>query len=96
MKDQQARESFKKSKNTTISWMIAASYAYYILDRPILSDSVFDGMCKYVYDHWDELEHQHKHLFTREDAQNGSLYALTMMDYPNIVKNTVEIMLNEE
>lgn len=94
-KDQFARECFKKNRNSVISFILAASYAYYILDRPILNDNVFDGICRYALENWDSLEHQHKHLITKEDLENGSLYSLGMMDYPLIVKNSVENMLNE-
>lgn len=94
-KDQLARQCFKGNKNTVISWVLMASYAYYILGEAILSDSVFDGMTKYIYDNWDDLEHHHKHLFTKEDMKNGSLFQIGMLDYPLIIKNSTEGILNE-
>lgn len=96
IRDNEARESFKGNKNTVISWMLAASYAYYIMDRPILSDSVFDGMMKWALNNWDSLEHPHKYLITKEDLENGSLFGISLLEYPNIVKNSVEVMLSEQ
>lgn len=96
LRDDEARRSFKSGKNTTISWLFSASYAYYILDRPILSDAVFDNLCKYVYDNWEGLEHQHKSLLSKEDMANGSLFSLTMLEYPLIVRASVEQMLSDK
>lgn len=35
---------------------LLASYCYYELDVPIMSDGVFDALCGYLADHFDALE----------------------------------------
>lgn len=47
-------------------------------------------MCKWCYDNWEMLEHPHKHLFTKEDMGNGSVFHLKKDDYPIIVKISAE------
>lgn len=84
--DQLARESFKNSKNVVVAWILMASYLYYLCDESILSDEVFDKMCKWLYANFDEVEHRHKYLIKKEDLSAGSLYQLQDWDYPNIVK----------
>ena len=95
MKDDEARASFKVNPNSVISWILAGSYSYYILDEPILSDTVFDNMCKYVFNNWDKIEHQHKHLFTKEDMENGSLFMLKPDQYPLIVQVSVGMWVRQ-
>lgn len=59
--------------NMAIPWYLMASYAYYELDRPILSDAAFDKLGKAMLKMWDSLEHKHKHLITEDDLKAGSL-----------------------
>jgi len=93
--DDTARNSFKTNPNSIISWILAGSYAYYILNENILSDDVFDKMCLYVYNNWDSIQHQHKHILTQEDMKNGSLFMLKPDDYPLIVQVTVGMWVKE-
>lgn len=95
MRDSLARECFKGNKNTIISWLLMAFYAYYVLDNPILSDGVYDGMCKWLLENYDVIEHHHKYLISKEDLQNGSLFSIGMIDYPIIVRNATEQLLKE-
>lgn len=93
--DGQVRESFKKSPNTTFSWFLASSYAYYCRYESLLSDETFDKMCAYMLENYDKLEHQHKHLVTKEMLTAGSGYNLTTDDYPTIVKVTAEKFIQD-
>lgn len=95
MYDDYARECFSKNKNSVISWVLMASYSYYCLDTPLLSDEVFDKMMSWIGDNYDNLEHRHKHLISKEDCIAGSLYSIGVMGYPNIVKNSAEGLLNK-
>ena len=95
-KDNEAREAFKHNKNSIVSYILSASYAYYVFDEGcILSDTAFDKACAWVYENWDSIEHQHKHLFSKEDMKNGSLFMLKPDDYPLIVRVTTEKWIEE-
>lgn len=96
LRDDLAREAFRRKKSTVVPWVLMASYAYYILSESLLEDGTFDKMCKYLYDNWDSIEHRHKNLFTREDMSSGSLFMLKADDYPLIVQVTVGQFLRED
>jgi NAD-dependent DNA ligase len=91
--DSEARESFKKSPNTTISWYLAASYAYYTRYESLLSDETYDKMCKYMLDNYEKLEHTHKHLVDKEALRAGTGYQIK--EYPLIVQVTAEGMIRK-
>ena len=88
--DQAARNSFKVNKSSCISWWLSASYAYYLRYESLLSDSAFDKMSKYILDNYESLEHNHKHLVTKEMLIAGSGYNLKEEDYPLIVRVSTE------
>ena len=62
-------------------WLMA-SYAYYIEDVSLLADTQYDADAKLLLKYWDDFEHVHKHLVTRGDLEAGTLFRLSMKDYP--------------
>ena len=90
-----ARDCFKTNPSSAISFILTAGYLYHFYNRSFLDDETFDKMCKYVYDNYETLEHPHKHLFTKEDMANGSLFHLKEQDYPNIVRVNAQMWLSE-
>ena len=62
-----------------------ASYAYYVEDDPIISDAMFDQCAKSILEHWDTLDHPHKHLLSKEMLEAGTYLG----KYPEIVKSAV-------
>lgn len=88
-----ARECFKSNPSSAISFILTAAYLYHFYNRSFLDDVTFDKMCKFVYDNYEALEHPHKHLFTKEDMANGSLFHLKEDDYPTIVKTNAKMWL---
>jgi len=61
------------------------SYAYYIEDESLVSDSEYDALCVRLLDKFDEIEHHHKHLISKDDLEAGTGFALARRDYPSIV-----------
>jgi len=49
-----------------------SSYAYYKLNESLLSDEVFDKMCKWMLENWDNVEHRHKSLVNKESLSAGT------------------------
>lgn len=82
--DELSRREFKKNKNSVVGYLLVASYIYYYRPHmaPILSDSVYDKMAKWLYSNFDEVEHKYKHLINRDDLKAGSLFAIGDYDYP--------------
>ena len=68
-----------------ISRYMMASYAYYVEDDPIITDAMFDQCAKNILEHWDTLEHPHKHLLSKDMLEAGTYLG----KYPEIVKNAV-------
>ena len=62
-----------------------AAYAYYVEDDPIMSDWDFDKLACTLLEEYDRIEHQHKHLVTKEDLKAGTYLG----EYPEIVKGAL-------
>lgn len=86
MLDDYAAEIFADNINMMVPWYLMAAYAYYKQDEPILSDAFFDDMGKTMLEVWDDIDHLHKHLVTRDDLQAGTYLG----DYPSRVKGAIE------
>lgn len=70
---------------------LMASYCYYILHKSPITDEEYDQLAKVLLKYWDQFEHQHKHLVTKDDLDAGTLYALRRDDYPLMVQNAAEL-----
>ena len=44
--DKQGLDHVDDNLNLTVPWYLMAAYAYYVEDRPIVSDSIFDRLAK--------------------------------------------------
>ena len=60
------------------------SYLYYERSISLVPDTDFDQLCKEMLEHWEDMEHPHKHLITKEDLEAGTGYALK---YPLMVQS---------
>lgn len=81
--DEKCREDFKINKNSCIAWYLMASYAYYVKDESLLSDSVFDKMCLHILTNWDTLEHKLKSFVPKESLSAGTGYNIAFSSFPN-------------
>lgn len=68
-----------------IARYLMCAYAYYVEDAPLISDYEFDSLSKYLLSRYDELEHPHKHLITKNDLIAGTYLG----EYPEMVKGAV-------
>ena len=50
------------SPNQLVSWFMIASYAYYVLGEPLMSDAAFDLLVMRLKENWDTADHYHKAL----------------------------------
>lgn len=95
--DNKARGDFKEAPQSVVAWILMASWLYYHKPTlsPILSDSTFDSMCKWLYDNYDKVEHRYKHLISKEDLKAGSLYSLGSYGFARPL-NMIAEKLSEE
>jgi len=77
------------------SVFMMSSYLYYIRFMPILYDREYDMIASELLSKWDDFDHMHKHLVTKEDLSAGTLFSLSDEDYPNIVKGAADMWLRE-
>jgi hypothetical protein len=82
--DDEMRYRIKFKRNLSVPWYLMASYAYYELDNPILTDASFDELGKFMLSRWEAITHRHKHLITEDDLRAGTLLR---RDFPEIVKS---------
>ena len=72
--------------NMTVPYYLMASYAYYEKDDPILSDDFYDKLAKNIIKQWDNIEHYHKHLLSKDMLEAGSYIG----KYPSIVLDALD------
>lgn len=80
--------------NLTIPWYLSTSLAYYQYDVSLISDHIYDAMCKMIGLHWNEIKHRHKHLVDVEAATAGTGFYLREDDLPLIVVSSTKVMVN--
>jgi hypothetical protein len=66
-----------------VSYYFMAAYAYYVEDEPIGSDHMFDVVCRYLLQEFDNLpDHKHKYLLTKENLRAGTYLGV----YPDSIR----------
>lgn len=74
---------------------LIASYTYYIYDQVVIEDHEYDTICKRLYDHFDEFEHQHKYLLSKDSLKAGTGFHYNPNDYPLMVVMAADMWLND-
>lgn len=74
--------------NGAVPWVLMASCAYYCGDGTfsVLSDGLFDRLCKDLLAGWEGVTHRHKPLIREDDLRAGSLNGLALSNYPTTVR----------
>lgn len=81
--------------NMLVPWYLIASYAYYHKDAPLISDALYDEICKRLDKEWDGIEHRHKGFVDRDSLSAGTAYTLAQKDYPLIAVNATNALGRE-
>ncbi len=74
-----------------IAKYLMCSYAYYVEDRPLITDAEFDELSRYILANYDEIEHHHKLYISKGDLEAGTYLG----EYPERVKGAVRSYRNE-
>ena len=80
--------------NCMVPWYVLASYAYYHLDQPVISDMAFDRLARRLLIDWKQVEHQHKRLIS-EDALRAGTMLLSEDEYPSVAKGAAKALLRD-
>ena len=70
------------SINRLVPYYLMSSYLYYKEDRQVLTDDEYDALCKRLLNEWDNVQHMHKYLITKQDLKAGTGYAIK---YTNMI-----------
>lgn len=88
--------AIERSPNMLVPWLLMGAYAYQVLDESLISDGLYDRICKAVDAQWDAIEHVHKDVLDRAALRTGtSSYLSTAADYPGITRGATERLLLE-
>ena len=73
-----------------IAKYLMCSYAYYELNTNLISDQEFDQLGKDIFANYDNIEHMHKHLLTKEMLDAGTYLG----EYPTMVRSATVNYIN--
>lgn len=83
------------SPNAAVSFYLINSYLYYIRNQNIVQDFEYDMVCKFLLEHIDEVEHQHRYLINIDSLRAGTAFTIKDSDYPTMVKCSAEDLLRK-
>ena len=86
--DKECQDKVDTNINMTVPWYLMAAYAYYVEDKPILSDGQFDHLARKMDTNWEKIEHIHKDFISRDALQAGTYLG----KYPSRVEGAVKAL----
>lgn len=60
-----------KYEQNPIPYYLMSCYLYYECSASIMEDTEFDHFSKWIFEHWDEIEHPDKHLIDKDGLLGG-------------------------
>lgn len=95
-RDASCAATIAQHPNTAVSWFLMASYAYYVLDRPLLTDAGFDAVCRSLEQNWSRITHRHQKLVGYDPAKGRltSGFHLRENQYPLIAISAARGLLD--
>ena len=86
-----------KGPNLMVPWYLILSYAYYFLDVSLVSDGLYDRICKDLLAALDafDIDHRHMALCDMEALSAGTAFHLKKGDYPGMVVSCAETFAKE-
>lgn len=95
MLDEQCRAAIKEHPDAAVSWFLCTSWLYYREDVSVISDALFDQLCKDLLARWAEVQHPHKRFISEDDLRAGSGFALPWHQLPSMVRWSANLMKKE-
>ena len=76
-----------KDKNMMIPWYLMACYSYYVQNKPMVTDQMYDLLLKNLNAKWDGLEHQHKEYISL-DSEGPLIFPPNIEDGIELIRST--------
>jgi hypothetical protein len=89
MLDGYVKAIITSNPNMLIPHYLMHSYLYYVMDDPVVSDAMFDTICKRLLVELDGLSHRHKGLVDKDLLVAGSGFNL---QFPGMVAGAAQWM----
>src|SRR5687767_2919811 len=61
----ECRARIDADSNMLVPWYLMASHAYHWMDRLIISNALYDEICRRLLTEWDAITHPHKKYIDR-------------------------------
>ena len=68
-----------------VPYYLMFSYLYYEKNVSLIEDTEFDKLCQTLLEKYDNVEHMHKHLVSKEALTAGTGYDIV---YTNMIKDS--------
>lgn len=81
------KEAVERSPHLLVPWYLMTSYLYYVEDQSVISDKMFDNICRRLLSEWDTIDHPHKNLVSKESLIAGTGFNITAGQYPLMTKS---------
>lgn len=92
--DEKIKAIVKKDSSMAVPHYLMSSYLYYEKDTHYISDGCYDWLCKFLIEHWDEIEHRHKYIIEHDALTAGTGFYIK--EYPSIVKGASKEIMKEK
>lgn len=92
--DKRALEAIRQDPNMMVPWLLMAAYTYERLNESIISDGLFDSLCRNLCRYWDKVEHRHKCLIDHKSLTAGTGLAVNMRKLPAIIRSAAHRLLD--
>ena len=95
--DKRVEELLRQEPNLLVSWYLILSYAYYFLDVSLVSDALYDRICKDLLAALEgfDIDQRHMGLCDLESLSAGTAFHLKRGDYPGMAVSCAETFANE-
>ena len=94
-RDVTCQQLIESNHNLLVPWYLMASYLYYHEDVSLLSDSLYDRLCKQLDAEWDSIDHRHKRLVDRASLTAGTGYTIPRDDYPQMTRSCAKRLAHD-
>ena len=74
--DEYVRRKITGNRNLLVPYYLMLSHLYYDRDESLVSDALYDLICKRLDEEWDLVRHWHKDLVDRAALSAGTGYHL--------------------
>lgn len=69
------------------------SYAYYIRNASLIPDSMYDAICKYLLEHYDDISDGWRRYIDKDSLSAGTGFNIEERDYPYFCARIVNNVL---